>query len=451
MKLDGKTYYVYVAVVECSVPLSMKIVLLMPESDITGDVIKGRNIAIGVMCAVCVVAVIVACVFVALVLMPLEDVSDRMYDAAELNDTSNDEALSVLSEIAALQDSYHNLRKKLNEMKAFVPQTLLHAEDDDDGSTTVSDGASKPADSQSRKSRKSGKSDTASMRGGVGGQVGGRGLNVAASLVKKGVAVLFVNVRGFQASIDSKNLTEGLTLCSKISGLVLKEVREQKGVVAQFHGDHFLATFNAVSPAASPAKRAAIAAVKMSDVMKTMQLRGSFGVSFGTATCGNIGCSDLKAYSVVGAAVVQAAAMERLAKLFSNRTDGEIAVLAIDKCSQDCECELFLQAVDYVAMPQPMLVMAVMSLKSAKEDEWMYRLQEAESKDPYAHINNGFRALVNGDVEGAKSSLNRHREHCAALNFVGASQLEKKLQDSGKAQVEDVCPDPLPPPTARWR
>ena len=95
MKLDGKTYYVYVAVVECSVPLSMKIVLLMPESDITGDVIKGRNIAIGVMCAVCVVAVIIACVFVALVLMPLEDVSDRMYDAAELNDTSNDETLSV--------------------------------------------------------------------------------------------------------------------------------------------------------------------------------------------------------------------------------------------------------------------------------------------------------------------------------------------------------------------
>ena len=103
-------------------------------------------------------------------------------------------------------------------------------------------------------------------------------------------------------------------------------------------------------------------------------------------------------------------------------------MLATDKCSQDCECELFLQAVDYVAMPQPMLVMAVMSLKSAKEDEWMYRLQEAESKDPYAHINNGFRALVNGDVEGAKSALNRHREHCAALNFVGASQLEKKLQ-----------------------
>ena len=180
-------------------------------------------------------------------------------------------------------------------MKAFVPQTLLHAEDDEEGSAT-SDGANKPADSQSRKSRKSGKSDTASMRGGVGA----RGLNVTASLVKKGIAVLFANVRGFQASVDCKNVTEGLTLCSKISGLVLKEVREQKGVVAQFHGDHFLATFNAVSPAASPAKRAAIAAVKMSDVMKTMQLRGSFGVSFGTATCGNIGCSDLKAYSVVG-------------------------------------------------------------------------------------------------------------------------------------------------------
>ena len=114
----------YVAVVECSVPLSMKIVLLMPESDITGDVIKGRNIAIGVMCAVCVVAVIIACVFVALVLMPLEDVSDRMYDAAELNDTSNDEALSVLErDRRAAGTRTTTCAKKLNEMKAFVPQT----------------------------------------------------------------------------------------------------------------------------------------------------------------------------------------------------------------------------------------------------------------------------------------------------------------------------------------
>ena len=48
MKLDGKTYYVYVAVVECSVPLSMKIVLLMPESDITADVDTGSYIATGV-------------------------------------------------------------------------------------------------------------------------------------------------------------------------------------------------------------------------------------------------------------------------------------------------------------------------------------------------------------------------------------------------------------------
>ena len=88
--------------------------------------------------------------------MPLEVVSDRMYDAAELNDNDKDESLSALSEIAALQDSYNNLRKKLNEMKAFVPQTVLQCEDEEDGST---DSGSKekgkqPNDARSHRSRK---------------------------------------------------------------------------------------------------------------------------------------------------------------------------------------------------------------------------------------------------------------------------------------------------------
>ena len=446
IKLNGKNYYVSVSTVVCAAPPKMKIALFMPESDIIGEVIKGRNIAIGVMCAVCVVFVVIAFIFVTLVLSPLEVISDRMYDAAELNDTSNDESLSALSEIAALQDSYHNLRTKLNEMKAFVPQTVLHGEDEEEGS--VESDKDKPADTQSRQSRRSRHSsheagamsnDTASTRGGLAS----RGLNVASSLIKKGVAVLCINVRGFHAAIDPLSAADALGLCSKMAAVVVKEVRSQKGVIGQFHGDHFLATFNAASAAASPAKRAAIAALKISEALKSLQLQSTFGIAFGVATCGNTGCAELKGYSVIGPVVAQAIAMERLAKLCSARTGGEINALATDKCSVDMECEVLFQAVDFVAIPQPMLVVAVMGLKSSKEDEWMYRLQETESKDPFVHVNNGFRALLDGDADGARAALLK-RTAANTADAYGAAQLQKKLSQSGKECVEDADPETPP-------
>ena len=439
MQLDGKTYYVSVARIVCQTPLPMKIALLMPESDIIGEVIKGRNIAIGVMSAVCVVFVLIAFLFITVVLAPLGLIADQMYDAAELDDNSTDESLSALTEIAALQDSYHNLRHKLNEMKAFVPQTVLHGEDDEEGS--IESDKDKPSDSTSHQSRRSrhsreaggSVSDTASARGGLTS----KGLNVAASLSKKGVSVLSVNVRQFQKTLDPLSVNDGLALCSKMAAAVVKEVRNQKGVIGLFHGDHFLATFNASSPAASPAKRASIAALKIAEALKGLNMKGSFGVAFGTATCGNTGCSDLKGYSVIGPVVAQAVAMERLAKVYSIRTNDEINTLATDKCAVDMECEVFFQIVDYVCMPQPMLVVAVMGLKSSKEDEWMYRLQETASKDPFMNVNTGFRALADGDVKAATAALERRVASSTADAF-GAAQLQKKIFDSGKAFVEDT-------------
>ena len=65
MELKDETYFVYVAVVECSVPLSMKIVLLMPWSGITGNIIKGTEISFGVLFAFSVLMSIIVWFFIA--------------------------------------------------------------------------------------------------------------------------------------------------------------------------------------------------------------------------------------------------------------------------------------------------------------------------------------------------------------------------------------------------
>ena len=465
MELRDSKFYVSVDTMHSTfgTGLAWKFVLLMPEDDITGGIVKGRNIAIGSVAAVCFVLVILAVVFIAFTLRPLERMSDRMYLCAELNDNEDEGPLSVLSEIALLQDSYSNLRTKMNEMKAFVPQALLHGNDYDadmESSQTVARedalSASGTKHNNSRRSSTKGGSKDASdvqphngkpcvaeHHSDTSSQVpvaALRGLSVAASLVKRNVGVLCVNIIGFQRTVDSVAAGSALHMCEQIAREVHTQVREQKGVISIFHGDRFLVTFNAASPAASPAKRACVAAVRVRKALTQLQCRATSGISCGTALCGNTGCADLKGFSCVGSAVVQAVALERLAKLFSTRFgDAFCPILATGQCRPDIECELFFQIVDHVALPDPTLVLNVVAVKSAKEDEWMYQLRQNEAADPFMLVNKGFRCLQDGDTAGANNALT---ERAALLkgsdspaDEVGAVQLGEKLQHVGERSV----------------
>ena len=464
--LSGKNFYVSVDVMRCSVNvgLTWKLVLLMPEDDITGGVVKGRNVAIGTMAGVCFLLVACAVVFIAFMLRPLQRVSDRMYLAAELNDMEEEQSLSTLSEIALLEDSYYNLRSKLNEMKAFVPQALLHGNDCDmdlEDSTSQKLGNSanpnpagagasvRSAESLEKKGKGDRASviDTASVASRGQGQAAiSRGLNVASSLVRKNAAVLVVNVAGFHSAVADVAPVNALQLCETIAREVLTHVREQKGVIGVYHGDRFLVTFNAAAPAASPAKRACVAAVRVCEALKQLHRTATCGVSCGQLLCGNTGCSELKGFSCIGPACVQAVAIERLAKGFRARYGEALQtpILATGQCMTDIECDLFFQVVDYIALPDPVQVLNVVAVKSAKkEDEWMYQLHQNEAADPFALVNKGFRCLFEGDTAGAKAVITERAARSEAMPLsdeVGLTQLKGKLQHEGECTVPSDDP-----------
>lgn len=508
VKLSSGTYYVAVDFLGCSerAGLNWKFVMIIPESGITGNVNKGRNIAIATVACVCVLISLAIIVVVALVLRPLQRVSDRMYLASELNDNEADDPVSVLSEVALLQDSYTNLRAKLNEMKAFVPQALLQGNDgteDVENEWTAGEEAIKvmphrnsehslnqpsvgdapvdkieecsmgsgpkrcksvhsivevetkssgavetPKDSQFSKPDLVKAEGTCASRNSDGSKRSGDnpigktnrvGLNVATSLVKRNVAVLTVNIRGFHESLQSLSTSAGLELCERAAHVVFAEAREQRGVVALYHGDRFLITFNAATTASSPAKRAAITALKIRDALTKVHLRSTCGIAFGPALCGNTGSTELKSFSCIGTVVAQSAAMERIAKMFCERygdlggKDGAVSIIATGSCLADVECYVYHQVIDYVAAPQVMDILGIMGLKKSKDDEWMYQLRATETADAFACVNTGFHWLHSGDVAAAKSALDRRtcQGDSAARDAVGAAQLEEKLQHIG--------------------
>ena len=104
--VGGKNYYVSSQPVPSSAQLfKMNVVMFLPEEDVFGDIVAGRNIAIGIAVGVFVLGVALAIVIVVLILKPLANVASKMADAARLDmdEDAAAEELSGISEIAVLQ------------------------------------------------------------------------------------------------------------------------------------------------------------------------------------------------------------------------------------------------------------------------------------------------------------------------------------------------------------
>jgi hypothetical protein len=132
----------------------------------------------------------------------------------------------------------------------------------------------------------------------------------------------------------------------------------------------------------------------------------------------------MKRFCTVGHCVTYAAALEREAAL----REGSATILASESTIPDIEHEIYYQVVGLaqpcrsVGIRRAQKVVAVAGVKTAKEDEWMYTLNEGESKDPFSKINAGFDALLSGDVNGVKRMMESIEAHRALENESAAAR-----------------------------
>jgi hypothetical protein len=145
LKLDGKQYFVAVAPVRSQIPgLDIRMILLMPEKDIIGDVVKSQNIAIGVSAAVVVVMAAASFAFIVAMLRPLDDVAERMLRAATFEPETEPLSMSAMQEVRDLQTAYKQMSAELNRIRSFVPQSVLHGGGGDEFSDQDQEGSIDP-------------------------------------------------------------------------------------------------------------------------------------------------------------------------------------------------------------------------------------------------------------------------------------------------------------------
>jgi adenylate cyclase len=141
--------------------------------------------------------------------------------------------------------------------------------------------------------------------------------------VLRNVTVLFLDIRDFTPLVGSRQPREVVSYLNAVFGTLIPIVGLHGGIVNQFLGDGFMATFGAPVDNDAHATDAVDSALAMYSAIQRLNTQGSIpytrigiGVHTGEAVTGNIGTEGRRQYSVTGSAVILASRIEQLNKTY---------------------------------------------------------------------------------------------------------------------------------------
>lgn len=449
LTLSGETYYATVRSISTPKATGMgwRFVLLMPESDVIGGIIAGRNYAIIVTACILVASALLSFVVVRAILRPLDILAERMYETATLNDDDGASTvdLSVFDEMHTIQVAFNLLTTELKKVKSYLPQSVMAAlygdaadeDEDEEGpcgagvtiavvvETNVEGGGSAPpsrhgsvvaAHKRYGSNADAGESKlnlhAAGSRGRLTSFVDGKPaaqLNTALKLMQRKVTVLYVNICNFHAFARLATNDELLLVHAELLTMVCRLAKEAKGVLDGFQGDRFVLTFNAVTNVGNHACAAASCALAIIQHLLhdgPTKLQGvSMGLASGPCVVGNMGSSSVKKFSIIGHAFGQALVLERLCKKYS------ASVLLASQTIPDIENFYEHSIQDIVTLPsgaegvpKRQFVSSLIAAKVVAADEWMYQLSEGQGASKFTAHNAAFSFFMRGETAQAKQN-----------------------------------------------
>ncbi|KAJ9472251.1 Cytochrome b5 [Diplonema papillatum] len=208
----------------------------------------------------------------------------------------------------------------------------------------------------------------------------------------------------------------------------IASVTKSRGVPDMFVGDHFYASFNASKMCVSYCE-AAVAACRATLVATDVSCSCNMVVASGLISAGNIGCNEMKRWSIIGSLPLVANALER----FSRAAGLDIVCNAhcYSNAGMQFPMRQVLQAIELDNFSDPVYVWELVPdtvCKLANPEEWMYELQEAAGKK-WERYNEATKLyLTGGDLRAAAEALGKAMEitpedpHMASLQALIATE-----------------------------
>jgi class 3 adenylate cyclase len=143
---------------------------------------------------------------------------------------------------------------------------------------------------------------------------------------RKRVCVMFLDIRGFTSFAEKRNPEEIISFQNDVFSFMIDSVYRHHGVINQFLGDGFMATFGAPASHGNDSLNAINAAMEIigkvnakSEANEIPPTRIGIGLHTGMVVAGNVGTNVRKQYSITGNAVIIAARIEQLNKKFGSQ------------------------------------------------------------------------------------------------------------------------------------
>jgi adenylate cyclase len=140
------------------------------------------------------------------------------------------------------------------------------------------------------------------------------------------VCVMFLDIRNFTSMVEKKNPKEIVAYQDAVFGMAIDIITKHKGIINQFLGDGFMATFGAPVYRGNDCQNAVNAALEIiSELNEKKQeslllpTRVGIGIHYGEAVTGNVGTSARKQYSITGNVVILASRLEQLNKEYNSQ------------------------------------------------------------------------------------------------------------------------------------
>jgi adenylate cyclase len=140
------------------------------------------------------------------------------------------------------------------------------------------------------------------------------------------VCILFLDIRGFTPFTEKKSPEEIIEYQNNVFSFMIERVNENHGIINQFMGDGFMATFGAPISYENDCQNAVNTAIAIMNDIKIKNGRKlipetkiGIGLHAGEVVTGNVGTSIRKQYSVTGSVVILASRLEQLNKTYDSQ------------------------------------------------------------------------------------------------------------------------------------
>jgi adenylate cyclase len=143
---------------------------------------------------------------------------------------------------------------------------------------------------------------------------------------KKYVCVMFLDIRGFTQFAENKKPEEIISYQNSIFGFMIEIIAKHNGIINQFLGDGYMATFGAPISTGDDSQNAVNAAIEIIEMLKTKNENADIpdtkigiGLHSGYVVAGNVGTEVRKQYSISGNTVILASRIEQLNKIYGSQ------------------------------------------------------------------------------------------------------------------------------------